>query len=121
MPLTLPVIINDAIVHLYYCPVLSSNIFFLLNFSGADADWTKELRSREMLWNAEFKSFCIICPGDLRRDCDSFLQTLKKSADGMRFQIPRPDVMETRTDRIQDIVSAVENYVSSNTPSKCQI
>lgn len=58
----------------------------------------------------------MVVPADLRRDLDTFLQTLKRAADGMSFRLPRPDIVECRTDRTGDILNAVEQYISQKSP-----
>lgn len=85
--------------------------------AGREADWTKELRSRPMLYNAPLNSLAVVVPTDLKRDADAFMQTLRRAAEGMSFRLPKPDYVECRSDRTGDVLSATEEYIGRNNPA----
>lgn len=58
--------------------------------AGQDTDWTKSLRSNQMLSLGQLNVWAVVCPVSLKRDSYNFVQSLQKVAQGMGMRIPMP-------------------------------
>lgn len=84
--------------------------------AGYHTDWTKELRSNPLLVIPSLKNWVVICPNRLKRDAQSFITTLIRAAQGMRFVIPQPFFFDIGNDFIVSYVRALEEVISSKDP-----
>jgi hypothetical protein len=58
--------------------------------TGADADWTKDMRKHQMLLMGQLKTWVIIHLDRFAKDVTSFVGALTKSAQSLKFTIPPP-------------------------------
>lgn len=84
--------------------------------AGEQTDWTKELRSNPMLVIPALNNWVVICPNRLQRDAQSFVTSMVRAAQGMRFVIPQPYFYGIPEDRAATYVDALEQVISSKDP-----
>ncbi len=59
--------------------------------SGPDVDWTRNLRTNEMLHTVTLKKWLLVFPGKLEQQARALFQSLQQVGTGMKFQIPTPN------------------------------
>nr|CAD7263547.1 unnamed protein product [Timema shepardi] len=64
----------------------------------------------------QMQFWVVIVPNRCARDAGGFIQTLIKAAGGMRFIMPKPQVVEIPDDRAGTYVNALENVIAGKNP-----
>ncbi|XP_043499080.1 piwi-like protein Siwi isoform X2 [Polistes fuscatus] len=77
-----------------------------------EANWTKDLRNNRFVACTSLESWILIQTSFTRADCETFLKNLIKAADGMGFNIKRPEMITIRDDRLGTYLEALESYLS---------
>ncbi|RZB39309.1 aubergine [Asbolus verrucosus] len=85
--------------------------------SGPQADWTKELRSKPMVCAPKMERLAVVCPARLKNATQDFLQTLARTASGMRWSIGSPKIFEINDDRSGSYIEKIENIINSAHPT----
>lgn len=85
--------------------------------TGADVDWTRNLRSNCMLSIGECRNWAVICPVNMKRDAGTFQEHLRKAAGGMSLNLPMPKLQETRDDRPASYNEAIDRAIQQYDPS----
>lgn len=85
--------------------------------AGENADWTKELRSRLMLYGAKMGKWVVITPSRCKDATKNFVFALKKAASGMRWDLPTPIPHEIRSDNIRDYVEGIDYVLNELKPA----
>nr|XP_050862637.1 piwi-like protein Siwi isoform X3 [Vespula vulgaris]XP_050862638.1 piwi-like protein Siwi isoform X3 [Vespula vulgaris] len=84
--------------------------------AGVEADWTRELRNKQLIASKPLKNWILVHTGNLKRDCEDFLKNLTKAAGGMGFNIERPRMFPIADDRSSTYSDALEELLSKSIP-----
>ncbi|KAL1139698.1 hypothetical protein AAG570_006676 [Ranatra chinensis] len=83
---------------------------------GPDADWTKNMRNRSMLVQANLHTWVVVHQARSKTDVLGFINTLIKSAASLNFKMPQPVFYEIRDDRIGSYIEALDRIMSRQQP-----
>nr|UJZ92587.1 piwi-like protein Siwi [Scaphoideus titanus] len=86
--------------------------------SGDECDWTRHLRSNPMFVMPQggLSRWVIIFPSRVGRDTQSFVDTLKTAARGMKFTMSDPEPYELPDDKTQTYVGRIDQVISNFNP-----
>lgn len=84
---------------------------------GSDVDWTRQLRSNQMLMSATCNTWVVLTPGFMKNECREFSQLLTRAAKGMSFNLPSPKCIEVRDDRPASYMDAIEQAIQQYNPN----
>lgn len=82
--------------------------------AGPKADWTRDLRSNQMLSQNDMVCMPLIVPQRAERDAGSFLSTLIKAAGGMQWNLSKARIFPIRDDRSMTYLSKLDEVMSFN-------
>lgn len=63
-----------------------------VSMTGPDVDWTRDLRTSQLLLAKELANWVVLTPGKWRRDAQAFIELIKRNASGMRFRVADPQM-----------------------------
>ncbi|XP_014605290.1 PREDICTED: protein aubergine-like isoform X2 [Polistes canadensis] len=78
----------------------------------SEANWTKDLRNNRFVSCTSLDNWVVIQTSFTRADCETFLKNVMKAADGMGFNIKRPEMIIIKDDRLGTYLEALESYLS---------
>ncbi|KAL1117937.1 hypothetical protein AAG570_004251, partial [Ranatra chinensis] len=84
--------------------------------AGEEADWTRNMRSSPMLNMGVLTNWAVIFLNRNRKDVQTFLVSLLKSATSMNFTVPQPIIREITDDRCGSYVDALDHLISQKAP-----
>lgn len=84
--------------------------------AGDSADWTREVRSRQMLVTSRLQNWSMIVPSRLTGDAQAFIGTIRSSVKQMNFPIGEPERCVIKDDHANSYVCAIEDIMSRNNP-----
>lgn len=84
--------------------------------SGEGVDWTRNLRSNEMLYLGACQTWVVVCPANMKRESHDFMNCLRKAASGMSLNLPMPKLQEVRDDRPASYMEAIEAAIRQYSP-----
>nr|CAD7430757.1 unnamed protein product [Timema monikensis] len=96
---------------------LLRHMYHLFTYSPVRrALFTQATGCNPLLIIPQMQFWVVIVPNRCARDAGGFIQTLIKAAGGMRFIMPKPQVVEIPDDRAGTYVNALENVISGKNP-----
>jgi aubergine len=84
--------------------------------SGNDADWTRELRSKPMLYSPDLPIWVVMYPITCKNTVQSFVGMLVKAASGMSWRIPQPKLYPLNNDRPATYLEGLESVINNIKP-----
>ncbi|KAH9639050.1 hypothetical protein HF086_003581 [Spodoptera exigua] len=79
--------------------------------------WTRDMRSKPLLEIAQLPSWVVITPERQRREAEGFVDLIMKTAGGVGFRMPRPEVVTIRYDSPIEYANACENTIARKNPA----
>jgi aubergine-like protein len=84
--------------------------------AGPQADWTRELRARPMLYSPTVDKLLVLCPGRLKGPTQDFMQVMGKVVSGLRWRFGRMEIVDLPDDRAASYLRYVDSIKESELP-----
>lgn len=84
--------------------------------AGDQADWTRELRNKQMFITATLQKWFIIVPNRLVNDSEAFVATIRSSVRQINFPIANPERIVINDDRANSYTCAIEDIMGRSNP-----
>ncbi|XP_063893516.1 piwi-like protein Siwi isoform X1 [Helicoverpa armigera] len=79
--------------------------------------WTRDMRSKPLLDISQLPSWVVITPERQRRDAEGFIDLIMKTAGGVGFRMPKPEIIPIRNDGPMEYANACENAIARKNPA----